>query len=161
MPVHPADIVAHIVNPLDTTSFSVVNPGDSETIGIAQANLVRLGWYLSPLGVLLGVLGFALWWRRGLTRSSWLFLVVSLISAFFFLRLAYGTSDLTYIYILRRYMPVVYPAWSLGMAYALVALAGRGNRRQATGDRRQRPTLVRRSSFVVRHSSSVLRLPSI
>src|SRR5207253_6615292 len=99
----------------DETSFSPGNPGEAEKIGIAQANMVRLGWYLSPLGVVLGVLGFALWWWHGLTRGSWLFLAVSLISAIFFLRLAYGTTDLTYIYILRRYMPVVYPAWSLSM----------------------------------------------
>src|SRR5262249_24666690 len=46
------------------------------------------------------------------------------LSALFFLRLTYGTTDLTYIYILRRYIPVVYPAVSLGMAYAIVALAG-------------------------------------
>ncbi len=159
-PVQPADIVTRIVNPRDTTSFSVGNPGDSEKIGIAQANMVRLGWYLSPLGVVLGVLGFALWWRRGLTRSAWLFLVVSLISAFFFLRLAYGTTDLTYIYILRRYMPVVYPAFSLGMAYALVALAGRtkddGRR---TEDKGRRPRAgAHLSSIVYRLSSIVLVL---
>jgi hypothetical protein len=156
--VQPADIVARIVNPRDTTSFSVGNPGESEKIGIAQANLVRLGWYLSPLGVLLGVIGFALWWRRGLTRGSWLFLVVSLISALFFLRLAYGTTDLTYIYILRRYMPVVYPAWSLAMAYAIVALA----RRPTTDDRRPTTRGIHRpSSFVLHPSSFVLRLASI
>jgi len=137
--------------PRDATAFSPGNPGDSEKIGIAQANLVRLGWYLSPLGVLLGVIGFALWWRRGLTRGSWLFLVVSLISALFFLRLAYGTADLTYIYILRRYMPVVYPAWSLAMAYAIVALAGR------TADGGRRPSAgIRLPSFVLRLSSVVL-----
>ncbi|MEO7910655.1 MAG: hypothetical protein ABIV47_13490, partial [Roseiflexaceae bacterium] len=133
--------------PRDETSFSPGNPGESEKIGIAQANLVRLGWYLSPLGVLLGVIGFALWWWRGLTRGSWLFLVVSLVSAIFFLRLAYGTTDLTYIYILRRYMPVVYPAWSLAMAYAIVALAGR------TKDEGRRPIAgVHLSWFAVRRS---------
>ncbi|WP_410970204.1 hypothetical protein, partial [Salmonella sp. SAL4458] len=83
---------------------------------------------------LLGVLGFALWWRRGLTRGSWLFLAVSLLSAFFFLRLTYGTTDLTYIYILRRHVPMVYPAWSLAMAYAIVALA---RRRRTTDDGRR------------------------
>jgi hypothetical protein len=146
----PALIQGQALLPRGETPFSPGNPGDSEKIGIAQANLVRLGWYLSPLGVLLGVLGFALWWRRGLTRGSWLFLVVSLISAIFFLRLAYGTTDLTYIYILRRYIPVVYPAFSLGMAYAIVALA-----QQPTTDDR-RPTMLR-----LRVPSIVYRLSSI
>jgi hypothetical protein len=101
------------------------------------------------------VLGCALWWRRGLTRSSWLFLVVGLISTIFFLRLSYGTSDLTYIYILRRYMPVVYPAWSLCMAYAIVALAG-GQRTEGEG--RATSARFRLSSFVFRLSSFVLVL---
>lgn len=96
--------------------------GDSEKAGIAQANLARLGWYLSPLGMLLGIAGAALWWRR-LSRASWLFLLASLASTFFFVRLSYGTSDLTYIYILRRYIPLAYPALSLCAAYAIVQIA--------------------------------------
>lgn len=90
---------------------------------IPLANLVRVGWYLSPLGVVLGLLGYALWWRRGLNAASWLFLVVAFIGTFFFVRQTYGTSDQTYIYILRRFVPIAYPAFSLGIAYALVALA--------------------------------------
>jgi hypothetical protein len=163
-PAHPNQ-VAYLLTALPTllrgqalparseALFAPGNLGESEKIGIAQANMVRLGWYLSPLGVVLGVLGFALWWRHGLTPASWLFLVVSLISAFFFLRLAYGTSDLTYIYILRRYMPVVYPAFSLGMAYALVALAGRrktNDEEPKTKDRRwYQSSVIRLSSFVL------------
>jgi hypothetical protein len=108
--------------------FSPGNPGESEKIGIAQANLVRVGWYLSPLGVVLGIIGFALWWRRGLNAASWLFLAASLISTIFFVRLSYGPSDLTYIYILRRYMPLTYPAFSLGIAYAIVLIADCGLR---------------------------------
>jgi hypothetical protein len=90
---------------------------------IPLANLVRVGWYLSPLGIVLGLLGYAFWWRRGLNAASWLFLVVAFIGTFFFVRQTYGTSDQTYIYILRRFVPIAYPAFSLGIAYALVALA--------------------------------------
>ena len=74
------------------------NPGKSEKIGIAQANLVRLGWYLSPLGVLLGVLGFALWWRRGLTRELVAVPGRQPDQRDLFLRLAYGT-DATDLYL--------------------------------------------------------------
>ncbi|MBX0327904.1 hypothetical protein K2Z83_09480, partial [Oscillochloris sp. ZM17-4] len=97
---------------------------NKETIPLA--NLVRVGWYLSPLGIILGVVGYALWWRRGLDRASWLFLVVAFVGTFFFVRQTYGTSDQTYIYILRRFVPIAYPALSLGMAYALAALGGWG-----------------------------------
>lgn len=34
----------------------------------------------------------------------------------------YGTGDQTYIYILRRFVPIAYPALSLGMAYAIASL---------------------------------------
>ncbi len=90
---------------------------------VPLANFVRMGWYLSPLGVVLGVVGFALWWWRGLNRASWLFLVVGLLGTAFFIRDTYGTSDQSYIYILRRFVPVGYPVFSLSMAYMLVAIA--------------------------------------
>ena len=112
------------VPPRAEAEFVPGRPGDSEKAGIAQANLVRVGWYLSPLGMLLALAGAALWWWRGMNRASWVFLVASLASTFFFVRLSYGTTDLTYIYILRRYIPLAYPALSLCAAYALVALAG-------------------------------------
>ncbi len=102
---------------------------------IPFANLVRVGWYLSPLGIILGVVGYALWWRHGLSRASWLFLAVAFVGTFFFVRQTYGTSEQTYIYILRRFVPIAYPAFSLGMAYALVALAG--GREQEAGGRKQ------------------------
>ncbi len=123
LPIQRDDIVARVGNPREATSFSFANPGESAKIGIAQANLVRVGWYLSPLGMLLALLGAALWWWRGLNRASWLFLLASLVSTFFFVRLSYGTSDLTYIYILRRYIPLAYPALSLCAAYLIVSIA--------------------------------------
>jgi hypothetical protein len=61
-----------------------------------------------------------------MNRMSWIFFAVSLIVAIFFIRLSYGSESQTYIYILRRYVPLVYPALSLGMAYAIVALAASG-----------------------------------
>lgn len=95
-----------------------------EKYKIPLANLVRVGWYLSPLGIVLGCVGYALWWRRGLSAASWLFLAVGFIGTFFYVRQTYGTSDQHYIYILRRFVPIAYPALSLSGAYALAALAG-------------------------------------
>ncbi len=93
---------------------------------IPLANMVRVGWYLSPLGIGLGVIGFAVWWRRGMTRESWLFLVMALLVSAFYIRQTYGASDQHYIYILRRYMVLVYPAFALAGSYALVHLAAAG-----------------------------------
>ncbi len=91
---------------------------------IPLAGLVRVGWYLSPLGVVLAAIGFALWWRRDLNAASWLMLTVGFLGSFFYLRQTYGTSEQTYIYILRRFVPIVYPIFALSAAYALAALAG-------------------------------------
>ena len=101
----------------------------NEKYRIPLANFVRVGWYLSPLGVVLGCVGYALWWRRGLNAASWLFLSVSLVGTLFYVRQTYGTGEQHYIYILRRFVPIAYPALSLGMAYGLVVLATAGGRR--------------------------------
>ncbi|MDW8147087.1 MAG: hypothetical protein RMJ48_12480 [Roseiflexaceae bacterium] len=90
-----------------------------DLFGAAQANLVRLGWYLSPLGIALALIGIALMVSRA-NSTSWLFLVIAAIASVVFLRLTYGTSDQHYIYIMRRYVPHVYPAFAIGIAYAIV-----------------------------------------
>ncbi len=128
-----ADIMAH----LDDLSYEVIDvsfdelcalnirtPKQDAKYVIPKANLVRIGWYVLPLGVVLGLLGFALWWWDNLNRASWLFLVVGLLGTFFYVRQTYGTSDQTYIYILRRFVAITYPTLSLGIAYALWRIAG-------------------------------------
>ena len=100
-----------------------VPQGMKETVARDQANVVRFGWYVSPLGVILGVIGGLLLWRRGLDRRSWLCLLVATAYALFYFKSLYGTGGATYIYILRRFVPAVLPAWSLAMAYALWCLA--------------------------------------
>jgi len=102
-------------------------PGRDSKYAIPLANLVRVGWYLSPLGILAGILGFALWLNRGWGRDSWLFFVVGFLGIFFYVRDTYGTSDQSYIYILRRFVPIAYPTFSLGIAFFLVNLARKTN----------------------------------
>ena len=92
-----------------------------DLFGAAQANLVRLGWYLSPLGIALALIGLALMVYRA-DPASWLFLVIAAIASVVFLRLTYGTSDQHYIYIMRRYIPHVYPAFAIGIAYAIACM---------------------------------------
>lgn len=102
-----------------------------ETLALSLANMARLGWYLSPLGVILGVIGgLMLWWR--LDRRSWILVVVATIYALFYINSLYGTGEQTYIYILRRYVPLVYPAFILGIAYALAGLRGLSKQHRTT-----------------------------
>ncbi len=123
-------------------------PPGREVYTIPLANLVRIGWYLSPLGVVLAVAGFAWWWRRGMIRASWLLLAIGLVTSVFFIRQTYGTSDQTYIYILRRYVPQVYPVFCLAIAYALVRIG----RRTGDGGRRSNSSSI---AFVMRHAPFV------
>lgn len=90
----------------------------------SMANLVRVGWYISPLGIILSFAGIALWLWRGVGRSDWLFVAVTLATAMIFIELSYGTSSQTYIYIMRRYLPNIYPGFAIFAAFAVVSLWG-------------------------------------
>lgn len=86
---------------------------------IAYGNMVRLGWYFSPLGIGLGIAGLALWIWRDMNRSSWLILLLGILYGAFSVNDSYGTADQTYIYIARRFIPGAVPMLTLGMAWLL------------------------------------------
>lgn len=90
----------------------------------SMANLVRVGWYISPFGIAISLLGLAIWLWRGVSQHDWLFLVVTVATTLLFVQLSYGTSSQTYIYIMRRYLPTVYPGFALFSGYGIVALWG-------------------------------------
>ena len=79
-------------------------------------NWLRLGWYLSPLGVWLGVLGGCLLlWRVErptllVVAIGWLFAVIYLWNI---------SANPHHVYVMRRYAPVVAPFFILGAAYLL------------------------------------------
>lgn len=82
-------------------------------------NWLRLGWYLTPLGIWLGVFGGCLLvWRVKrrtllLTAIGWLFTVIYLWNV---------SANPHHVYVMRRYVPVVVPFLTLSAAYLL----GRG-----------------------------------
>ena len=82
-----------------------------------DANLVRLGWYWSPLGILLIALGATLLIGRNLNRLTGGLLAFALVHTVVFVNETY-TSD-GYIYALRHYVPVVLPIFALFAAYAV------------------------------------------
>ena len=90
----------------------------------SMANLVRIGWYISPFGIEISLIGLAIWLWRGVGRRDWLFMVITLATTFLYVQLSYGTSSQTYIYIMRRYLPTVYPGLALMIGYGIVALWG-------------------------------------
>ncbi|HEU4322465.1 MAG TPA: hypothetical protein VFS21_04875 [Roseiflexaceae bacterium] len=130
-------------------------PPGREVYTIPLGSMVRVGWYLSPLGMALAALGFALWWRRGMGRDSWLFLGLGLLCSVVFFRQTYGAGDQTYIYILRRFVPQVYPTLCLGIAFALAALAGKISSTRAPND----TTIPEADNSKLKTQSSKLKTP--
>lgn len=90
----------------------------------SMANFVRIGWYLSPWGIVLGIAGASIMLWQGVHRRNWLFLAVTLGTAFLYIQLSYGTSSQTYIYIMRRYLTNVYPGLAIFVGVSVVALWG-------------------------------------
>ncbi|HYF62432.1 MAG TPA: hypothetical protein VD886_06435 [Herpetosiphonaceae bacterium] len=89
---------------------------------VVLGNMVRLGWYLSPLGIGLGVLGLAAWIWRDLNRRSWMVLAVGVFYGAFSILDTYGTAEQHYIYIARRFLAGAVPIFTLGAAWLLAAM---------------------------------------
>ncbi len=94
-----------------------VRPFTSERLD-AQ-NWVRLGWYLTPLGLLLATLGWAQTLRRAsLVRIGPVVLIGLLTTVQYVFRLL---NNPVQIYGMRRYVPIVLPMLMLGTAVAILA----------------------------------------
>jgi hypothetical protein len=78
-----------------------------------QENLLRLGWYLSPLGVWLGVIGMGLLlWR--VERRTVLAVAIGLFFAVFYLWNVRANPH--QIYVMRRFVPAALPLIVIGTA---------------------------------------------
>lgn len=86
-------------------------------------NMVRLGWYLTPLGLWLGVAGLAMIGWRERWQRLWLPLGLALLATLLYLYRMLNNPH--HIYTMRRYVPLVIPLFMLGAAYALVWLWNR------------------------------------
>jgi len=83
-------------------------------------NLVRLGWYLSPLGIGLGVAGLSTLVVGADWRRAWSVLGVGLSFTLIYVRNIFNNPY--HVYAMRRYVPVVVPFFVLGIAYSLSRL---------------------------------------
>ncbi len=82
----------------------------------SQYNMLRIGWYLSPPGMALGVIGLLRWiWSR-LDAATALFFGSLLVVGFVFIEETYTSAH--YIYTMRRYEPLILPALVLGIAWS-------------------------------------------
>lgn len=117
-------------------SLALANPGPLNQLGFrllaahdAQAFL-RLGWFVTPLGLLLGVGGLLLTVRRLRSRDLFPVLLVLTFSLFYFYKIRVWND---YYFALRRFVPVILP-FLLGFAaltLGRMSLGGRWRRRLA------------------------------
>ena len=87
--------------------------------GTASA-LVTLGWYLSPLGMILAGVGLALLLLRDFEERAAALLCLTAPFALLYLTGTYTQGG--YIYSLRRFMPIVLPLLAILSAYAALRL---------------------------------------
>jgi 4-amino-4-deoxy-L-arabinose transferase-like glycosyltransferase len=114
---------AYFIRPLSADPTKQFNYwyANSTIPDVEPLNMVRLGWYLSPLGLLLSVIGGALLVRERTSGRSWILLGVGVFFTGLYVYNTYNNPH--HIYVMRRYVPAVFPMLTLGAAYALDRLA--------------------------------------
>jgi len=90
-------------------------------------SFVRLGWYITPIGVLLGTLGWMLIGHHERNRRTTLPLLVIALDTCLYLFHMFITP--IHFWAARRWLTLVIPGFSLATAYVLVAAVPRGPKR--------------------------------
>lgn len=83
----------------------------------SEANLIKLGWYLSPIGIILAGAGAVIVMLRGLNARTLFFFGTAGLFTVLYLDELYSTPH--YIYTMRHYIPLVIPLFVLCAARAL------------------------------------------
>lgn len=109
---------AYFVRPvIEPIRFVTAWPGNVQYPVLDSQNWVRIGWYLTPLGLLLATWGAAWLMRRAALLRLGLFLAVGVLTT---IQYVYNIFNTPYhIYAMRRYVPIVLPTLMILAAYAL------------------------------------------
>jgi hypothetical protein len=91
--------------------------GDSQIANVEPYNMVRLGWYLTPLGLAMATFGAFLILRRRVTVDRAILMGVGLFFSVLFIQSSRNNPH--HIYVMRRYVPVVIPFLVVMMAYLI------------------------------------------
>ncbi len=112
---------AYILRPrLGIVSLSPYWYGGGQTPNLDHENFIRLGWYLSPVGLALGVGGTAWMLARDVNRRTLFLLGTGLFFSIFYLwRIGANPHQ---IYAMRRYVPHVLPFFIVAACYFLQRL---------------------------------------
>jgi hypothetical protein len=95
--------------------------GASQVTSTNRENLVRLGWYVTPLGLAIALVGVCLviWRERSLAVQ--VFVAIGLLSTVVYVINILNNPH--HIYAMRRYVPVIIPALMMWGAYGLAAVS--------------------------------------
>ena len=111
----------------------LLNPSPLVALGFRQLaahdaqSLVRLGWFLTPLGLVLGILGLLAVLRQWRTRYLFPLLLGLSFSVFYLYKVRVWND---YPFALRRFVPVTLPLLLGLAAWFLARLAGQGGARR-------------------------------
>lgn len=101
----------------------------TEALTLDGQNWVRLGWYITPLGLALATVGLAhILLTRSFNRYG-LFLAIGTVTILQYVYRIFNTAY--HIYAMRRYVPIVLPMLLIYTAVALYILLGKKERRAA------------------------------
>lgn len=110
-------LYAYFLRPLQPVSYYASWPSGNQVPQLDGQNWLRLGWYLTPLGLILATAGLA--WI--IITQPWLrynlFLSVGVLTIVQYVYRIFNTPY--HIYAMRRYVPIVIP---MLMIYAAVAI---------------------------------------
>lgn len=107
-----------IVQPIH---YYTVWPGGQSVPVLDGENWVRLGWYLTPLGLALATGGLAWIMVRRLEMRLGLFLSVGILTTVQYVYRIFNTPY--HMYAMRRYVPIVIPVLIIFTAVAILAVA--------------------------------------
>jgi 4-amino-4-deoxy-L-arabinose transferase-like glycosyltransferase len=111
----------YFVRPLlEPVRYATSWPSGNQFPILNGQNWVRIGWYLTPLGLMLATLGLAvILWQHPLRRLG-LFLSVGVITTIQYVHNIMNTPY--HIYTMRRYVPIVIPMLMIYAAVAIVTI---------------------------------------
>lgn len=112
---------AYFVRPLlqPATSYSTWPAGTTAWV-LDGENWVRIGWYLTPLGLALATLGLAWLLRTASFNRLGFFLIVGMSTTIQYVYKIFNTPY--HIYTMRRYVPIVLPMLMIYTAVFLIYL---------------------------------------
>jgi hypothetical protein len=120
---------AYFVRPLLQPATSYITwPAGTTAWVLDGENWVRLGWYLTPLGLILATLGLGWLLRQASFNRLGFFLSVGILTTLQYVYKIFNTPY--HIYTMRRYVPIVLPMLMIYTAVFLIYLL-QTNRRLA------------------------------